>query len=145
MITIERQVVTATPFDRVTAYLSDFANTADWDPHTEECQRLDGGPLQAGARYRNVQKVAGKSSELNYELVDYRPDEQVKLVGEGKNFKATDTLIFDEVADGGAKVTYRAEFDFSGPSQLAEPALKLLLSKVADDGAEGMQRALDQL
>ncbi len=77
MITIERQVVTATPFDRVTAYLSDFTNTADWDPHTEKCERLDSGPLQAGARYRNVQKVAGKSSELSYELVDYRPAEQV--------------------------------------------------------------------
>ncbi len=86
-----------------------------------------------------MQKVAGKSSELSYELVDYRPAEQVKLVGEGKNLKATDTLIFERAEGGGAKVTYRAEFDFSGPSQLAEPALKLLLSKVADGCGQSAQ------
>lgn len=55
MITVEREVVTGAPLSRVAAYLSDFTNTADWDPHTKECQRLHSGPLQVGANYRNVQ------------------------------------------------------------------------------------------
>ncbi|MBA3292361.1 MAG: SRPBCC family protein [Geodermatophilaceae bacterium] len=121
MITVERQVATAAPLSKVAAYLSDFTNTADWDPHTEECVRLDNGPLRTGAHYRNVQKVAGRSSELHYKLVDYRPEEQVKVIGQGKNVKATDTMIFDAEEGGGTLVTYRAEFVFSGASRLAEP------------------------
>jgi hypothetical protein len=42
MITAERQVATAAPLSKVAAYLSDFTNTADWDPHTEECVPVRG-------------------------------------------------------------------------------------------------------
>ncbi|MDQ3457477.1 MAG: SRPBCC family protein [Actinomycetota bacterium] len=56
MITVEREVVTRAPLSKAAAYLSDFTNTAKWDPHTEECPRLDSGPLQVGAKYRNVQR-----------------------------------------------------------------------------------------
>jgi len=138
----------------VAAYLSDFTNTANWDPHTEECVRLDNGPLRTGAHYRNLQKVAGRSSELHYDLVDYRPEEQVKVIGQGplqpsvkrvgKNVKATDTMIFDAEEGGGTLVTYRAEFVFSGASRFAEPLLKIVLNRVGDDGAEGMRRALER-
>ncbi|MBA3367917.1 MAG: hypothetical protein H0T99_04500, partial [Geodermatophilaceae bacterium] len=50
-------------------------------------------------------------------------------MGEGKNVKATDTLFFQATPDGGTKVTYRAEFDFSGPSRIAQPLLKVMLKQ----------------
>ncbi|MEJ7771623.1 MAG: hypothetical protein WKF51_06950 [Geodermatophilaceae bacterium] len=66
------------------------------------------------------------------------------MIGQGKNVKATDTMIFDAEEGGGTLVTYRAEIVFSGASRFAEPLLKIVLNRVGADGAEGMRRALER-
>ena len=38
----------------VVDYLADFGNAEEWDPGTVSCTRLDSGPVQVGARWRNV-------------------------------------------------------------------------------------------
>jgi hypothetical protein len=42
-------------------------------------------------------------------------------------------------------VTYIAEFEFKGVARAAQPILKPLLNKIADDGARGMADALQRL
>jgi hypothetical protein len=70
MTATSRTVIVDRPVDKVAAYLSDFSTSAEWDPHTVTCRRLDAGPLGVGARFENVQKVMGRESPLTYEVTD---------------------------------------------------------------------------
>jgi hypothetical protein len=46
VIAVSRTVTIVSAIDRVAPYLSDFTTTAQWDPHTAECARLQDGPVR---------------------------------------------------------------------------------------------------
>ncbi|MDQ1741971.1 MAG: hypothetical protein QOE23_310 [Pseudonocardiales bacterium] len=79
MPTASRSVTVDQPVDKVAAYLCDFTSTADWDPHTVSCRRLDDGPLGVGARFENVQRLAGHESTLVYEVTEHQPGRRIVL------------------------------------------------------------------
>lgn len=145
---ITRTVETATPRDRVFAYLSDFTNTTDWDPGTVDTTRVsgDGGP---GTTYHNVSRFAGSKTELEYTVQSYVQDERIVLVGRNKTVRATDTMTFADTGSGGTKVTYHADFAFLGlfgkVAPLLSPLLALAFKRLGDEAEKGLQQALDQL
>lgn len=141
MIRVERVVEAGIAPEHAAAFLLDFASTAIWDPHTVECRRIDTGPVDVGARYRNVQRIAGRESELEYTVAQYIPGRLISLDGEGTSVAARDTI--DIQASGtGTRVTYTAHFAFTGAQRRAEPLLRLVIKRIADDGAKGMAIAL---
>jgi carbon monoxide dehydrogenase subunit G len=143
-IVVQRTVRSDKPVERVADYLSRFETTADWDPHTQSCTAVDGGPVAEGKRYRNTQKIGPSSSTLEYRVVAYTPGRHVKLQGTNKTVDAVDEMTFEPV-DGGTQVTYRAQFDLKGLARFSEPLAKLLLERIATDGQRGMEQALARL
>ena len=140
---IQREVTTSTPPDRVFAYLSDFTTTTEWDPGTVKTVRVsgDGG---VGTTYENTSKFMGRETELTYEVVEYAAPTRIVLHGTNKTVDATDSITV-EANGGGSRVTYEANFEFSGVAKLMAPLLSPALKKLGDDAKKGMEEALAKL
>jgi carbon monoxide dehydrogenase subunit G len=140
---IRREVTTSAPADRVFAYLSDFTTTTEWDPGTVKTVRLagDGG---VGTTYDNTSKFMGRETRLTYEVVEYAEPTRIVLHGTNATVDATDSITV-EAHGGGTKVTYEADFAFSGLAKLLAPLLAPVLKKLGDDAKQGMAEALAKL
>ncbi|KQY55945.1 hypothetical protein ASD11_15780 [Aeromicrobium sp. Root495] len=140
---VERTVTTTAPLSTVFTYLSDFTNTEEWDPPTVRTTREsgDGGP---GTVYRNVSKILGHETEVEYTVEQVVPDQLFQLRGKATGVELLDTMTFESVPEG-TKVTYHAEFMPQGAAKLGEFLLPPALKKLGDDTAESLEKALAKL
>lgn len=140
---IQREVTTSAAPDRVFAYLSDFTNTTEWDPGTVTTVRTsgDGG---VGTTYDNTSKFMGRETELTYEVIEYTAPSRIVLHGTNETVDATDSIAV-EAHEGGTKVTYTADFAFSGVAKVLAPLLAPALKKLGDEAKQGMEEALAKL
>lgn len=140
---VERTFTVSRPIEDVFDYLSDFANTNEWDPGTIETTRVtgDGG---LGTTYANRSEFMGRQTDLTYETTTY--DRPTKFVcrGTNKTATATDTMTF--TPDGaGTQITYRADFAFNGLAKLvARIVIKPRLGSLADETVEQIKAALER-
>ena len=142
MPTTSRTVTVARPVEIVAAYLSDFSTSADWDPHTVSCRRLDEGPLRVGARFENVQRLAGHESVLTYTVTEHDPGQRLVLEGGNDSVHTRDEMVFSRTAQGGTTVTYTVTVELQGLLVAGTPLVPAMMTKIADDGAAGMRAKL---
>ena len=138
--TIETDLPPAESF----AFIADFANAPEWDPGTATSERVDSGPVGAGARYRLGVRMRGKVVPMEYRIETFEPNRQVVLRGEGSGVTARDEITFHP-RGGGSRIEYVAEIHLQGPMRLLEPLLGGIFAKIGRDARDGMQRALDEL
>ena len=143
MTTVSRTFTVTPPPAVVVDYLKDFGNAEKWDPGTEKCTRLDTGPVRVGSRWHNESKIAGVSTELDYELVELT-DDRIVLVGKNKTATSTDTLTVLP-HQSGSEVTYEAVIEMNGAAKLAAPLVKLVFEKVGSDTEGQMVEAINKL
>ncbi|MGW4652223.1 SRPBCC family protein [Kitasatospora sp. NPDC004289] len=141
MISVERTMRVERSAEEVLHYLADFANTVEWDPGTEACVRLDGGPVVRGAQWRNTSRFRGRLTELTYRLERYDPGRLV-FVGRNRTVTATDDIAVSPADGGGTLVHYRASLRFHGFAALAAPFLRGEFEGLADAVAERLPRVL---
>ena len=127
----------------VVDYLKDFSNAEEWDPGTESCSRLDSGPVQVGSRWHNVSKIAGVSTELEYELIELE-DNKVVFRGKNETAETTDTITVAAHEDG-SEITYEAVIEMQGAAKLATPVVKLVFEKIGSDTEDDMKVVLNRL
>lgn len=121
-------------------YFADFTTTNEWDPNTVKTTRINGdGGL--GTTYSNTSKFNGKESSLVYEVIEYKPNELIRLRGENKNIVAVDTM---SISDNGTSriFTYEARFKLKGLGNLVAPFLKKAFNKLAEDAKVGLRKVL---
>ncbi|MER5807887.1 SRPBCC family protein [Streptomyces sp. NPDC002033] len=135
MITVERGFLVGVPLDVLVSYLEDFGHAAQWDPGTLRCDRIDGGPVRPGARWRNTSRFRGRTTELVYRLASREPQRLV-FVGENKTVTATDDMRFEARSAGATHMTYTASLRFKGLARFAEPFLRREFEGLADKVAE---------
>jgi carbon monoxide dehydrogenase subunit G len=143
MTTVSRTFTVTTPPDVVVDYLKDFSNAEEWDPGTQKCTRLDTGPVRVGSRWHNESKIAGVSTELDYELVELTGD-RIVLVGKNETATSTDRITVLPHEDG-SELTYEAVIEMNGAAKLAAPLVKLVFEKVAGDTEDQMTEVLNRL
>ena len=134
---ITRTFVVEAELPAIRDYLADFSHATEWDPGTERCDRRDAGDVRVGSTWDNTSKLAGISTELVYELVELTPT-SVVLRGENDTATAEDHLTFAEAGPGRTQVTYQTTITFNGVAKLADPAAKLLFTKVAGEVVENI-------
>lgn len=122
------------------AYFSDFTTTNEWDPNTVKTSKIsgDGG---VGTKYSNVSAFNGRESSLVYEVIEFKPDQLIRLRGENKSLVAVDTMMIEEV-NGKRRFTYEARFTFKGVAKFAAPFLKKAFAKLAADAEDGLRKVL---
>lgn len=124
-------------------YLKDFSNAEEWDPGTEKCDRLDQGPVTVGSRWRNTSKIAGVSTELEYELRELT-DSKIVFVGTNDTATSTDTITVVPWGSG-SEITYDADIELKGAAKLATPVVKLVFEKIGSDTEDDMVAVLNRL
>ncbi|GLX23194.1 SRPBCC family protein [Streptomyces lavendulae] len=140
MIHVTRTMLVARPIEDAVVYFADFAHTEEWDPATVSCVRLDPGPVEPGARWRNLSRFRGRTSALEYRL-DARQADHLVFTGENGTVRVKDDLRFTPASDGSTRLTYDATFAFKGVARLAAPFLRKEVDRLADDVAAAVPRA----
>jgi hypothetical protein len=143
MIVVERTLAVGVAPGPTLGYLTDFGNTALWDPAVRESIRTGAGPIVPGASWRQVCRLLGITTELTYTLVGAEPG---RLQFHGRNEGATcvDTVVV-RAAPSGSEVTYRVELEMHGLAKLASPLIKMEFEKLGTLGADALTRALNGL
>jgi len=138
VVEVTRTFTVAAAPHEVVDYLKDFGNATEWDPGTRSCDRLGAGPIEVGARWRNVSKIGGVETELTYELTRLEPG---RVVFSGRNATATTTAAIGVAAAGsGSTLTYHATIEFQGVAKLGAPIAKVVFEKVGADTEESLTR-----
>lgn len=133
--------VNATP-DAVVDYLRDFSRAEQWDPGTVSCTRIDTGPIEVGARWRNVSKFLGRRTELEYELTRNEP-ERLQFVGHNDAATSTDDITLSAgSAPGTTEIAYHAHVEFHGLAKLGAPVAKVALEKAGTETEKNLTRIL---
>lgn len=143
MTHISRTFIVAPSPRVVLEYLKDFSNAEEWDPGTEKCTRLDSGPVAVGSTWHNTSKIAGVSTELEYELKELT-DSKVVFAGSNDTAKTTDTITVLP-ASAGSEITYDAVIEMSGAAKLATPIVKLVFEKIGSNTEDDMVAVLNKL
>ncbi|MEV6520383.1 SRPBCC family protein [Longispora sp. NPDC051575] len=143
MVHVVRTFLVDRPVDVVVAFLADFSNAPRWDPGTVRCTPTSTGPLRVGSTWRNVSKVLGRETELDYRLHRLDPD-RVTLVGTNKTATSTDDITV-KPAPGGAEVTYNATIELHGLAKLAAPIMKLEFERLGNLTEKKIRTTIAQL
>lgn len=141
MVHVERTFPVDRPARQVLEYLADFAHAEAWDPGTESCTRIDDGPVVVGARWRNVSKIAGATTELTYELTEQGPG-RIVLVGTNDTATSTDTITAVDTGGGHSEVTYAADIELHGLAKVGSPAMKVVMERLGSKTVDGITTAV---
>jgi carbon monoxide dehydrogenase subunit G len=142
-LTAHRTLTTATPPDRVFAFLVDFRNAETWDPGTVSCELVE-GDTGVGTTYRNVSSFLGRKTELTYTTVEREEGRKVHFRGRNAQFTGDDVITLSP-SGAGTEVTYHAEFRFHGLAMLGIPLVAAYLPVLAGKTMAQLQRSLDAL
>lgn len=143
MIEVQREVVTSADPRSAFDYLADFTTTEQWDAGSIRTIRVHGNG-DIGTHYANSTKLAGRTRNVDYEVVALTPGASIELRGKNSALSARDVLTVAPHPNG-STVTYRAQFTFRGWLRYAEPILRRRMSHLADDSAAGLRRELARL
>lgn len=108
--------------DRVFGALADMTDLDRWNPNVVRSERVRGGRLEPGSRYRSVIKRGPFELIADTELVVVDPSRLVEYRGTISGFESVDRLTF-EPTKGGTMVTF---FNESRPPVWLRPATPLL-------------------
>lgn len=77
-----REIEVASPADVTFAYLSHFANTAEWDPGIAEARRQTPAPTAVGSRFEVIALFRGRRQRFEYVVTDSRKGRASRCGGE---------------------------------------------------------------
>ena len=135
------QIEVARPAADAFRYIADFEHTAEWDPGIAESKRLTEGAVRVGSQFDVVALFRGKRQRFRYTVTELDDGRRIVLAGEGEKATSVDTIVVE--ADGaGSRITYTADVKLKGLRRIAEPLLKPMLAKTAEEGLAGLKKTL---
>jgi carbon monoxide dehydrogenase subunit G len=134
--------VTAAP-DATFAYLSDFANTAEWDPGIAEARRLTPPPTAVGSRFEIIALFRGRHQRFEYVVTELSDGSRIALRGDGEK-ACSDDVISVAASGSGTRVTYEADLRLKGLYRVAEPFLRSTFRRMGDDALDGLASRLSR-
>lgn len=141
MTVLQRSTTVNRKLADVVDYLADFSHAEQWDSGTKSCTRIGAGPVEVGARWRNVSEFRGKETEIEYTLVRREP-QRLTFEGRNKTVSTVDDMSFESEGNS-TRIRYQASFEFHGLAKLGAPFVKSSLSALADDTMEQLAQVLD--
>lgn len=122
-------------------FLAAFQNIARWDPSVVEAQPLD-EEVAVGARFALEARSLGRRLPLEYRITELVRPRRVVLEADAATFRSIDTITVDPDPDGVSRVTYDAHIRMRGVLKVADPAMQLVLRRLGDRAAAGLERAV---
>ncbi len=142
MPVLHEELEVARPIDEVWTFVSDFANSATWDPGVAEARKVTEGPVAVGTRYELMVIFNGKQLPMTYEVTAYDPPNRVELRGTGERVLAVDDIRFASTP-AGTEIRYKADLRLRGLLRLAEPLTRSRFDAIGKAAIDGMRRTLE--
>ena len=138
-----REIEVATAAEPTFAYLSDFANAAEWDPGIVEARRLTPAPTVVGSRFEVVALFRGRRQQFEYVVTEFVEGARVALHGEGEK-ALSDDVITVAAGERGTRVAYEADLRLKGVYRVAEPFLGSTFRRMGDAALDGLAARLSR-
>lgn len=119
------------------AYLSNFANSQEWDPGVSKAERLDAGPLAVGARFSVDAKFMGRTMALEYTITAFEVDTRVVFEAPLPLGRSIDEIAFVATASG-CDITYNADLRMRGAAKLLDPVMHLAFQPIGNAARGGL-------
>ena len=87
-----REIEVDSGVDATFAYLTDFANAAEWDPGIVEARRLTPAPTAVGSRFEVIALFRGRRQRFEYVVTDFEEPQRIALRGEGEKAVSDDVI-----------------------------------------------------
>lgn len=130
----------------VFSYLADFESVAEWDPAVREAVLRHGTPGTTGARYRVVTSILGRSTPLEYEVLETAaPTDRFAghVVLEAVTAEVRSYIVIKVAAGGhGSTVTYDADLALFGVRRPFDPLLRVALRMAGERTRAGLSAAV---
>lgn len=124
-------------------YMSDFSNSASWDPGVSSAQTINAGEVGLGTKFDLVASFNGRSLPLTYEVTAFDPPRRVVLRAESPMVISIDEVTFTPTARG-TDVTYDALLRTRGWFRLASPVIVVMFKGIGDRAKMGLERELNK-
>ncbi len=123
-------------------YMAEFSNASEWDPGVRGAERLDDGAVGLGSAFRLDVTVGGRSTPLDYRVVEFDRPHQVVVLGENGLVRSEDTITVVPRPGGGSILTYDAELRLQGVLAPLDAVLALPFRRIGDRGLGGLRNVL---
>lgn len=141
-ITFEQSLEIQRPLSFVYSYLSDFINTASWDPSVIQAQKTTPGPIQVGTHFDIQVKFAWTQLSLNYHITEMQTDRYLELKGMADNYSLVDRIRF-EGDEERCTVHYQIDVYYQEPMAKFVPLLTPLVKANAEHALKTLKRTLE--
>jgi carbon monoxide dehydrogenase subunit G len=138
----EDTIIKATPAT-VFAYLSDVRNRSDYIPMLEDIILLDEGPIQVGARYIEVAKIAGRHLKTTYQVMEMEQDKKIRVQTLESVFPIEVVIDLIEKGDQ-TQVQLSLDFELKGLYKLGAPVVKGIVEQQAKDVLRRLKGRLEK-
>mmetsp|Transcript_36467 Transcript_36467/g.80134 ORF Transcript_36467/g.80134 Transcript_36467/m.80134 type:complete len:217 (-) Transcript_36467:268-918(-) len=140
--TVNETVVVEGSVESIFQLLSDFSNTAKWDPGVESAVRLQDGPLKTGSSFSLRTLWKGSRSTMTYTIVEMDYPSRVVLTGISQDARVKDHIALCPAngSNSMSAVDYTLEVSLRGWRRPLVWMLREDLAKLATAAMEGLER-----
>ena len=140
MVRVDVSTEVKRPVAEVFAYVSDPANTPEWNSLVEE-QSASETPIRLGTKIMSRVKFLGRRIESTNEVTEFAQDKKFVFKGD-KPFPTTITNQFEATADG-TKLIQIGEFEPGGFFKVGEPILARITKKQFEAQLDTLKELLE--
>ncbi len=123
--------------EHVFAEIADYTKAAEWNPSYVSVTQTEGTGPGLGAKYAVVFTFYGRQFDLDYEVVEYAPNDRLVLEASSKRVTARDEILVKR--NGDTTFVHRlADFTFTGPLRMLDGGLQVAFEAMSKRAAEGL-------
>ncbi len=100
MARVEGEITIGRPVGVVFDYVADQTNEPRYNPSMVRAERITGGPVGKGTRFRSAVRSAGRTAEMLIELTGYDRPRLLASMTTMEHMDIEYTLVFEPVAEG---------------------------------------------
>jgi uncharacterized protein YndB with AHSA1/START domain len=138
---VRESIVIAAPPERVWETVMDPTRLEQWVTTHDTVEGAAPGPVSSGDSFKQKLRLAGKSFEVDWTVVEADPPREARWQGDGPAGSTAKVVYRLEAEDGGTRFDYENEFALPG-GMLGKVAGGLLS---AAPGRREARRSLDKL
>ena len=121
------QQIDRTPED-VFTFVTDLDNLVRWLPRVTRAERLSGGPLSVGSRYRETRLAKGRESTVEMEVKEFEPPRTYSTGFAAGGYEATYSYSF-QAEDAGTRVRLAFKITGQGLQALMAPIVSYAIKR----------------
>lgn len=104
-------------------YIVDFSRIHEWDHTIVSAEKVTAGAVSLGTKFDLLYKMGPRELAIEYEIIEFQPNQRAVLKGVSAAFTAIDTVTISETKKG-CQVTWNADLEFMGRAAKIVPLIK---------------------